>query len=55
MRSLVEGVDWLAQPRWHFQKIDGFRQLSPLLGGFALLANLVGEEDNHQGNAFSGR
>ncbi len=44
LRALVEGVDWLALPSWHFQRNDGFRQLSPILGAVALAANLVCEE-----------
>ncbi len=44
VRSLVEGVDWLALPSWHFQATDGFQQLPPLLGVFALAANLLCEE-----------
>ncbi|MDP9005869.1 MAG: hypothetical protein M3N15_02985 [Actinomycetota bacterium] len=44
LRVLVEHVDWLALPEWHFQRIDGFLQLPPVLGGFALMANVVGEE-----------
>ncbi len=44
LRSAIEGVDWLALPGWHFQRTDGFQQLPPLLGGFALAANLVCEE-----------
>lgn len=44
LRTLVARVDWLALPPWHFQRIDGFAQLSPLLGGAALLANVVCEE-----------
>ena len=44
LRSLVEGVDWLALPNWHFQANDGFRQLPPILGAVALAANLVCEE-----------
>ncbi|HVL03874.1 MAG TPA: hypothetical protein VM386_05495, partial [Acidimicrobiales bacterium] len=44
LRRLVEDVDWLALPAWHFQRINGFTQLSPLIGGFALAANVVCEE-----------
>jgi len=44
LRALVEGVDWLALPPWHFQRIDGFQQLPAAVGGFALVANVVCEE-----------
>ena len=44
LRELIERVEWLALPPWHFQKIDGFTQLEPALGGFALAANVVCEE-----------
>lgn len=44
LRDLVESVDWLALPSWHFQRTDGFRQLPLVLGGFALVANVVCEE-----------
>ena len=44
LRALVEGVDWLALPSWHFQRTDGFRDLPLVLGGFALAANLLCEE-----------
>ncbi len=44
LRSLVERVDWLALPSWHFQRIDGFQQLPAAVGGFALVANVVCEE-----------
>ena len=44
VRAAVERVDWLALPSWHFQRIDGFTELAPLIAGFALLANVVCEE-----------
>lgn len=44
LRALLERVDWLALPSWHFQRAGGFQDLPPLLGGFALAANLVCEE-----------
>ncbi len=44
LRAFIETVDWLAIPPWHFQRIDGFAQISPLLGAFALLANVLCEE-----------
>lgn len=44
VRRFVERAEWLALPSWHFQETDGFREIPPLLGAFALLANLVGEE-----------
>ena len=44
LRALVERVEWLALPRWHFQRSDGFTQLAPALGAFALVANVVCEE-----------
>ena len=44
LRALVETVDWLALPPWHFQRTDGFTELAPALGGFALVANVVCEE-----------
>ena len=44
LRALVERVDWLRLPPWHFQQVDGFTQLAPVLGGFALVANVVCEE-----------
>lgn len=44
LRAVIEGIDWLALPPWHFQRTDGFRQLPPLLAAFALSANLVCEE-----------
>ena len=44
LRALVEEVDWLALPPWHFQHIDGFQQLPVAVGGFALVANVVCEE-----------
>jgi predicted Abi (CAAX) family protease len=44
LRTLVERVDWLALPDWHFQRSDGFQDLAPALGAFALAANLVCEE-----------
>ncbi len=44
LRAAIEGVHWLALPSWHFQRTDGFTQLPPLLGAFALAANLLCEE-----------
>ena len=44
IRSLVERVDWLALPSWHFQLNDGFRRLPLAVGAFAITANLVCEE-----------
>ncbi len=44
VRVFVERAEWLALPSWHFQETDGFREIPPLLGAFALVANLVGEE-----------
>jgi membrane protease YdiL (CAAX protease family) len=44
LRTLLERFKWLSLPSWHFQLTDGFRQLSPLLGSFALAANVVCEE-----------
>lgn len=44
LRSLIERVDWLALPPWHFQRTDGFIELAPAAAGFALVANVVCEE-----------
>jgi membrane protease YdiL (CAAX protease family) len=44
IRAAIERVDWLALPAWHFQRINGFSELAPLVGGFALVANVVCEE-----------
>jgi membrane protease YdiL (CAAX protease family) len=44
IRAIVERVDWLALPPWHFQRIDGFTELAPLVAGFALVANVMCEE-----------
>lgn len=44
LRALIERVEWLALPPWHFQRTDGFTQLAPGLGAFALMANVVCEE-----------
>ena len=43
LRSWLQGT-WLGLPTWHFQAIDGFAQIPPLLAAVALVANIVGEE-----------